>query len=166
MSKILFISAHVPTNLYPQAGQKIALSNLDKYCHGYENKNNNNTNIDIIIIANEIEVNAAKDLFAKYKNNLLSYPLKKSNKIRNCLTNLSIPFKFSSRYQASIVQKILELIKINTYDVIHFEYSHAAVYLDLIKPLINSNHTRTIISIRSEERRVGKECRSRWSPYH
>ena len=22
------------------------------------------------------------------------------------------------------------------------------------------------ISIRSEERRVGKECRSRWSPYH
>ena len=23
-----------------------------------------------------------------------------------------------------------------------------------------------IISLRSEERRVGKECRSRWSPYH
>ena len=23
-----------------------------------------------------------------------------------------------------------------------------------------------IYSIRSEERRVGKECRSRWSPYH
>ena len=22
------------------------------------------------------------------------------------------------------------------------------------------------ISFRSEERRVGKECRSRWSPYH
>ena len=25
---------------------------------------------------------------------------------------------------------------------------------------------KTIIMIRSEERRVGKECRSRWSPYH
>src|SRR5258708_30509293 len=24
----------------------------------------------------------------------------------------------------------------------------------------------TMISVRSEERRVGKECRSRWSPYH
>src|SRR5689334_24664940 len=24
----------------------------------------------------------------------------------------------------------------------------------------------TFISLRSEERRVGKECRSRWSPYH
>ena len=23
-----------------------------------------------------------------------------------------------------------------------------------------------IVKIRSEERRVGKECRSRWSPYH
>ena len=23
-----------------------------------------------------------------------------------------------------------------------------------------------VASIRSEERRVGKECRSRWSPYH
>ena len=23
-----------------------------------------------------------------------------------------------------------------------------------------------VIGIRSEERRVGKECRSRWSPYH
>ena len=25
---------------------------------------------------------------------------------------------------------------------------------------------RLITAIRSEERRVGKECRSRWSPYH
>jgi len=23
-----------------------------------------------------------------------------------------------------------------------------------------------VVSVRSEERRVGKECRSRWSPYH
>ena len=23
-----------------------------------------------------------------------------------------------------------------------------------------------VVSLRSEERRVGKECRSRWSPYH
>ena len=26
--------------------------------------------------------------------------------------------------------------------------------------------TRTLGNLRSEERRVGKECRSRWSPYH
>ena len=36
-------------------------------------------------------------------------------------------------------------------------------------PLINLLQLREVASIsaeRSEERRVGKECRSRWSPYH
>ena len=27
-------------------------------------------------------------------------------------------------------------------------------------------HLAKMLSQRSEERRVGKECRSRWSPYH
>ena len=27
-------------------------------------------------------------------------------------------------------------------------------------------HNRSTDKMRSEERRVGKECRSRWSPYH
>src|SRR2546422_6637413 len=29
-----------------------------------------------------------------------------------------------------------------------------------------ANILRTLEEMRSEERRVGKECRSRWSPYH
>ena len=29
-----------------------------------------------------------------------------------------------------------------------------------------SKHVEKIDAARSEERRVGKECRSRWSPYH
>src|SRR5256886_7009802 len=33
------------------------------------------------------------------------------------------------------------------------------------KPFEHFDNTKTIDS-RSEERRVGKECRSRWSPYH
>ena len=32
--------------------------------------------------------------------------------------------------------------------------------IDILREIID------IISKRSEERRVGKECRSRWSPYH
>ncbi len=144
MSKILFISAHAPTNLYPQAGQKIALSNLDKY-------HVENTTVDIVVIANQAEINAATDLVAKYKNNLFSYPLKKSDKIISCLTNLSIPFKFSTRYQKSVAHKLQELLTKQTYDAIHFEYSHAAVYLDLISHLIKnkikSKNTHTIISI-------------------
>ena len=31
---------------------------------------------------------------------------------------------------------------------------------------VSGENTYQYISIRSEERRVGKECRSRWSPYH
>ena len=30
----------------------------------------------------------------------------------------------------------------------------------------NIENNRVKVSLRSEERRVGKECRSRWSPYH
>ena len=40
----------------------------------------------------------------------------------------------------------------------------------LLAEVVNSYHTLfpvpSSISSRSEERRVGKECRSRWSPYH
>ena len=36
----------------------------------------------------------------------------------------------------------------------------AILVLRLIVALFSS------LSVRSEERRVGKECRSRWSPYH
>ena len=40
----------------------------------------------------------------------------------------------------------------------------AGVKLDDIKYHLKNNGR--LIRIRSEERRVGKECRSRWSPYH
>src|SRR2546429_2686068 len=31
---------------------------------------------------------------------------------------------------------------------------------------VGADHLRKLVATRSEERRVGKECRSRWSPYH
>ena len=34
------------------------------------------------------------------------------------------------------------------------------------KYLIGMPRRRRLRRVRSEERRVGKECRSRWSPYH
>ena len=33
-------------------------------------------------------------------------------------------------------------------------------------PTVSTENSETKIPVRSEERRVGKECRSRWSPYH
>src|SRR5205807_8986631 len=46
--------------------------------------------------------------------------------------------------------------------------STGALFL-IVGILYERRHTREISEyggIRSEERRVGKECRSRWSPYH
>ena len=33
-------------------------------------------------------------------------------------------------------------------------------------PYTSEGHEALVRWLRSEERRVGKECRSRWSPYH
>src|SRR2546426_5612683 len=35
-----------------------------------------------------------------------------------------------------------------------------------VMPVADAVKRADIVMIRSEERRVGKECRSRWSPYH
>src|SRR2546421_13028485 len=44
---------------------------------------------------------------------------------------------------------------------------HAEYQLDLRFEMPLDSRTRTVLGeLRSEERRVGKECRSRWSPYH
>ena len=39
-------------------------------------------------------------------------------------------------------------------------------FIDIQKDTIPMIIAGFIICVRSEERRVGKECRSRWSPYH
>src|SRR2546430_11510635 len=38
--------------------------------------------------------------------------------------------------------------------------------IDLVDNIVELNSGATKLGDRSEERRVGKECRSRWSPYH
>ena len=49
-----------------------------------------------------------------------------------------------------------------------FEYSINPYDLFMLEQIIAFKKivSSRIIGIRSEERRVGKECRSRWSPYH
>ena len=42
----------------------------------------------------------------------------------------------------------------------------SSVLLVMAVELLNSAVEAVVDRIRSEERRVGKECRSRWSPYH
>ena len=35
-----------------------------------------------------------------------------------------------------------------------------------LRRMIEKDQLQSVLFYRSEERRVGKECRSRWSPYH
>ena len=59
-------------------------------------------------------------------------------------------------------------------DVCSSDLPRAAVALDVVEPALVELHERVVGAVligelvvgRSEERRVGKECRSRWSPYH
>ena len=37
---------------------------------------------------------------------------------------------------------------------------------ELVDLILEENPSKELKVLRSEERRVGKECRSRWSPYH
>jgi polysaccharide biosynthesis protein PslH len=139
MSKILFISAHAPTEKYPQAGQKIALHYLKNYLDA--------ATVDVIVIANQIEIDTAEDLRQKCGTHLYTYPISKFNKISSCFTNFNTPLKFATRKQTKVLQKLQKLLTTNTYKIIHFEYSHAAVYLDLIQSQIDPNLTQTVISI-------------------
>ena len=45
-------------------------------------------------------------------------------------------------------------------------YQQSKGFSDSQVGLVFSGLTFAIAVLRSEERRVGKECRSRWSPYH
>ena len=44
------------------------------------------------------------------------------------------------------------------------DYKNNGCFLYRLGTLMSKNNI--IATTRSEERRVGKECRSRWSPYH
>src|SRR3712207_5703445 len=51
----------------------------------------------------------------------------------------------------------------------HFDF-HPLDYEDVFsrnqRPKVDEYDDYLFVVLRSEERRVGKECRSRWSPYH
>ena len=58
-------------------------------------------------------------------------------------------------------------VGINVYWFCYSTLKEWGVTFEVIdKILWNFQRTTGLFSSRSEERRVGKECRSRWSPYH
>ena len=60
--------------------------------------------------------------------------------------------------------KLVTIYPIHT--VMTFIYALLNIVLNLVFWLVLTSNFGEIGRSRSEERRVGKECRSRWSPYH
>ena len=55
------------------------------------------------------------------------------------------------------------------YVLLNVDYKHQKDIINKARSLPTVSNVKTmygIYDLRSEERRVGKECRSRWSPYH
>ena len=81
-------------------------------------------------------------------------------------------FEFSSKFQ-KIEEKLEDAIKNtgNTISLKEFSFlyylsisEHKSMRLQSLPELVGLSQSALLL--RSEERRVGKECRSRWSPYH
>ena len=61
------------------------------------------------------------------------------------------------------VSSILTIIKVELSN----DLSHCKVYISSLEGMDKAKEAvKGLNNARSEERRVGKECRSRWSPYH
>src|SRR5574344_3054524 len=67
----------------------------------------------------------------------------------------SLSLKMDSVFKSNFGKKV---------EAVYSEYKVNQQYLENVKAT-NKMLLISLISLRSEERRVGKECRSRWSPY-
>ena len=61
------------------------------------------------------------------------------------------------------LERIRKDVTLTTSDM---ENQDAAEFFNELADWAYANGEAMLIDDRSEERRVGKECRSRWSPYH
>ena len=99
--------------------------------------------------------------------------------VERCLQELDrVHFTVNAEIVAT-PEEFSERLGMHAYDLVVAEYPsphwHETQALELLHlsqrqiPLIFVGGTmqrETVAEFRSEERRVGKECRSRWSPYH
>ena len=72
-------------------------------------------------------------------------------------------FELVKRYQnVPLIEKVLTLQEANNVE----QASSDVIFKFIISECTEADITGNAFVARSEERRVGKECRSRWSPYH
>ena len=97
-------------------------------------------------------------------NNQLQIELKEDI-AQGIYANLAVITHSSSEFIVDFVRVMPGMPKAGVKSRIVLAPEHAKRLLRALEENIGK-YERTFGTIRSEERRVGKECRSRWSPYH
>ena len=127
---------------------------------------------DLLLTAIKASVKAGKEIMKVYESNNFHTSLKADNS----------PLTQADKNAHAIISEILDTTNLPVLseegkDIPFSERADWELFwlvdpLDGTKEFIKKNGDFTVNialiknNIRSEERRVGKECRSRWSPYH
>ena len=120
--------------------------------------------------------------FSAFKNNLSSRSLQKKFIDEQGLMDILAPGRTPETRDIEILESFAKMIKIEHVKralenkkgmSVSMESNDPEFAANLVNDYISFFDTETILALsaaarnsRSEERRVGKECRSRWSPYH
>src|SRR5258708_24302603 len=78
--------------------------------------------------------------------------------VQTCALPISIPERGIAENGKEVLERVHELDD--------RAQLRALEWVPACEALVAAEHSRNLTVVRSEERRVGKECRSRWSPYH
>src|SRR5258708_35837084 len=78
--------------------------------------------------------------------------------------NPSFPFRLTHMLLASGITASFVVAGLSAWRLLHATLDHGAARTLRVALLVAAGLLP--VQMRSEERRVGEECRSRWSPYH
>ena len=102
-----------------------------------------------------------EDVLFQLKSKFLNVPFRQQipDIINSRILNL-VPFETAKQYQFVALEQKGKEIKIG------MVYPQDIQAQEALRFLSRQSGLSYTVELRSEERRVGKECRSRWSPYH
>lgn len=126
MKILLFISAHLPSDKVPQAGQKIALERIQEYSEeGYT--------IFLLAFVNEVEQDYLQLTNFKNMASVKLICINTSTRLKSICLHPLLPYRVASRYSTEAEKWIKQIVKDNKIDLIHFEFTTATFYYKLFE---------------------------------
>jgi glycosyltransferase involved in cell wall biosynthesis len=145
---LLYISAHLPSLSFPQAGHKTAYSILKEY----------SVNFDIIAV---FFLNAGENKFYReedygFLREIHIFRINYLTRLAGLVMNPFMPVNGAIRKNRKAARLILRLENDNTFSAVHFEFTAAACYLNYIKPGIWKIYSEHDLTWQALERKLEK----------